>query len=83
MLLTDARRAARTTSEGGLVPLAEQDRQLWDRASITEGIALLTNALSQTPIGPYHGASNTERARKALPLIARRTPDASFLTRIK
>jgi RNA polymerase sigma factor (sigma-70 family) len=53
MLLTDARRAARTTTDGELVPLAEQDRQLWDRESITEGVALITDALSRTPIGPY------------------------------
>jgi RNA polymerase sigma factor (sigma-70 family) len=53
MLLTDARRAARTTADGALVPLAEQDRRLWDRVSITEGVALVTDALSRTPIGPY------------------------------
>lgn len=53
MLLTDARRAARTTTDGALVPLAEQDRRLWDRESIAEGVALITDALSRTPIGPY------------------------------
>ena len=38
MLLTDARRAARTTAGGELVPLADQDRALWDRAQIEEGV---------------------------------------------
>ena len=53
MLLTDARRAARTGPDGALVPLAEQDRGLWDRDSIEEGIALVTDALSRTRLGPY------------------------------
>jgi RNA polymerase sigma factor (sigma-70 family) len=46
MLLTDARRAARTAPDEGLVPLDKQDRTLWDRAEISEGIELLTAALS-------------------------------------
>ena len=53
MLLTDARRAARTTPDGRLVPLAEQDRSLWDRAAIEEGVALVTDALTRTTLGPY------------------------------
>jgi RNA polymerase sigma factor (sigma-70 family) len=53
MLLTDARRAARTTADGALVPLAEQDRTRWNAAAIEEGVALLTRALADTPIGPY------------------------------
>ena len=53
MLLTDARRAARTTPDGALVPLAEQDRRLWDRAATAEGVALIEDALARTPIGPY------------------------------
>jgi RNA polymerase sigma factor (sigma-70 family) len=53
MLLTDARRAARTTPTGALVPLAEQDRQLWDQAAIAEGVALVTQAMSSTELGPY------------------------------
>jgi RNA polymerase sigma factor (sigma-70 family) len=53
MLLTDARRPARTRADGALVPLAEQDRGLWIRPSIDEGVALLTRALAETPIGPY------------------------------
>jgi RNA polymerase sigma factor (sigma-70 family) len=53
MLLNDARRAARTRPDGALVPLEEQDRSLWDRERIGDGVALITDALSQTAIGPY------------------------------
>ncbi|HEX8347839.1 MAG TPA: DUF6596 domain-containing protein [Actinoplanes sp.] len=53
MLLTDARRPARTDGDGGLVPLAEQDRGRWDAAEIAEGIALITGALATAAIGPY------------------------------
>ncbi|MFE7114694.1 RNA polymerase sigma factor [Streptomyces sp. NPDC057654] len=54
MLLTDARRPARTGPDGDLVPLAEQDRGAWDREAIDEGTALVRRALSaRTPVGPY------------------------------
>ena len=53
MLLTDARRAARTQPDGSLVPLAEQDRAKWDREQIAEGTALLTEALPRGAAGPY------------------------------
>jgi RNA polymerase sigma factor (sigma-70 family) len=53
MLLTDARRPARSTADGALVPLAEQDRSRWDRAAIAEGTALITRSLQSAPIGPY------------------------------
>jgi predicted RNA polymerase sigma factor len=53
MLLTDARRPARTRPDGQLVPLAEQDRRLWDAQAIAEGIAVITQALARAPIGPY------------------------------
>jgi RNA polymerase sigma factor (sigma-70 family) len=53
MLLTDARRAARTGPSGELVPLDRQDRTLWDRAAIDEGIALLTATLPHGQVGPY------------------------------
>jgi RNA polymerase sigma factor (sigma-70 family) len=53
MLLTDARRAARTTRDGGLVPLAEQDRSRWDAALIREGVDLITETLPLGAIGPY------------------------------
>jgi predicted RNA polymerase sigma factor len=53
MLLTDARRAARTTADGSLVPLAEQDRARWNADQIAEGVALVSRTLGKTPIGPY------------------------------
>jgi len=53
MLLTDARRAARTGPGGELIPLDEQDRTLWDRAAIAEGIALAELALSKGEVGEY------------------------------
>jgi predicted RNA polymerase sigma factor len=53
MLLTDARRAARTCPDGSLVPLAEQDRTRWDRDRIAEGIALVEATLPVGPVGPY------------------------------
>ncbi|MFF5261507.1 RNA polymerase sigma factor [Actinomadura viridis] len=53
MLLTDARRAARTAPDGELIPLAEQDRSLWDRASLEEGLALVAEVLPHGPVGPY------------------------------
>jgi RNA polymerase sigma factor (sigma-70 family) len=53
MLLTDARRPARTHPDGTLIALAEQDRGLWNRAYVEEGTALITDALARTPLGPY------------------------------
>ena len=53
MLLTDARRRARTGPSGELVSLADQDRGLWDQREIEEGVALVTAALSQGPVGAY------------------------------
>ncbi|MBN8222815.1 MAG: sigma-70 family RNA polymerase sigma factor [Spirochaetes bacterium] len=53
MLLNDARREARITTDGLLVPLDEQNRSLWNRASIAEGVALLTRALPRGAVGPY------------------------------
>jgi predicted RNA polymerase sigma factor len=53
MLLTDARRAARTGPAGELVPLTEQDRRLWDQGAIAEGIALVSATLSKGSIGAY------------------------------
>ncbi|MFD7316349.1 RNA polymerase sigma factor [Streptomyces sp. NPDC059883] len=53
MLLTHARSAARTGPDGELIPLAEQDRGLWDARAIDEGTALLTATLPKGPLGPY------------------------------
>ncbi len=70
MLLTDARRAARTRADGSLVPLAEQDRERWNANYIEEGVALVTDALARTPLGPYQlqaaiAAVHDEAARTA------------------
>ncbi len=53
MLLTDARRAARTGAHGELVPMAEQDRSTWDRGEISEGLELVSGAFDQGVAGPY------------------------------
>jgi RNA polymerase sigma factor (sigma-70 family) len=70
MLLTDARRAARSRDDGAVVPLEEQDRGRWDREAIAEGVAIVTDALARTPIGPYQvqaaiAAVHAEAARTA------------------
>jgi predicted RNA polymerase sigma factor len=53
MLLTDARRLARTSAGGELIPLAQQDRALWDQQQIAEGIALISHTLPKGAVGPY------------------------------
>ncbi|KJK56549.1 RNA polymerase sigma factor [Saccharothrix sp. ST-888] len=53
MLLTDARRPARTRPDGALVPLADQDRSRWDQAALKEGLSLITETLPRTVAGPY------------------------------
>jgi RNA polymerase sigma factor (sigma-70 family) len=53
MLLTDARRPARTGPGGELIPLTEQDRSRWDPQAISEGVALVTAALSRGSVGEY------------------------------
>ena len=53
MLLTDARRPSRTGPDGQLIPLADQDRTGWDQALITEGVALITDALPRGAVGYY------------------------------
>jgi RNA polymerase sigma-70 factor (ECF subfamily) len=53
LLLHDARRVARTTPAGDLVPLEEQDRALWDREAIAEGRALVDRAIATHRLGPY------------------------------
>ncbi|PZF80064.1 RNA polymerase sigma factor [Jiangella anatolica] len=53
MLLTDARRPARSRPDGSLVPLAEQDRSRWSAKAIEEGVALVTGALQHGELGPY------------------------------
>ncbi|MET9345463.1 RNA polymerase sigma factor [Streptomyces termitum] len=53
MLLTDARRPARTDPHGALVPLADQDRGRWDAALIAEGVGLISRTLPRGRVGPY------------------------------
>jgi RNA polymerase sigma factor (sigma-70 family) len=53
MLLTDARRRARMSPEGDIIPLTRQDRTLWDRQQIAEGVALLSETLPKGSVGPY------------------------------
>jgi RNA polymerase sigma factor (sigma-70 family) len=53
MLLTDARRPARTREDGAVVPLADQDRSRWDASAIAEGVSLISDTLTRAPIGPY------------------------------
>jgi RNA polymerase sigma factor (sigma-70 family) len=53
LLLTDARRPARSRPDGSLVPLAEQDRSRWDAAAIAEGVALISATLARAQLGPY------------------------------
>jgi len=70
MLLTDARRPTRSRPDGSLIPLAEQDRDHWDRRAIDEGVALVTETLARAPIGPYQvqaaiAAVHDEAARAA------------------
>jgi RNA polymerase sigma factor (sigma-70 family) len=53
MLLTDARRRARTTAAGELIPLAQQDRALWDKEEIAHGVALISETLPKGSVGSY------------------------------
>jgi RNA polymerase sigma factor (sigma-70 family) len=53
MLLTDARRMARTGTEGEMIPLTKQDRAVWDKEQIAEGVALLSATLPKGSVGPY------------------------------
>lgn len=53
MLFTDARRAARSGPDGELIPLQTQDRALWDRPAIAEGVRLIVAALAKGSVGPY------------------------------
>jgi RNA polymerase sigma factor (sigma-70 family) len=53
LLLTDARRPARSRPDGSLVPLAEQDRSRWNADAIAEGVALISATLARAQLGPY------------------------------
>jgi predicted RNA polymerase sigma factor len=74
MVLTDARRDARATAEGDLIPLAEQDRARWDRTQIGAGVALVSAALARGPAGPYQ----LQAAIAALHCEAERAEDTDW-----
>ncbi|QFZ18121.1 RNA polymerase sigma factor [Saccharothrix syringae] len=74
MLLTDARRPARTRPDGSLVPLAEQDRSKWDQALIVEGVGLITAAVERGAVGEYQ----VQAAIAALHDDARRAEDTDW-----
>ncbi|MGH9308760.1 MAG: RNA polymerase sigma factor [Vicinamibacterales bacterium] len=75
MLLTDARRGARITGDGELVPLERQDRTLWDRAQIDEGVRILDDALARGEPGPYQ----IQAAIAALHATAAASADTDWL----
>jgi RNA polymerase sigma factor (sigma-70 family) len=74
MLLTDARRPARTLADGNLVPLDRQDRGRWDPAMIAEGTTLVRAALERGPAGPYQ----VQAAIAALHDEAKRAEDTDW-----
>ena len=69
MLLTDARRAARTGPDGRLIPLEEQDRDRWQPEMIAEGVALIDATLGRVPVGPY-------QVQAAIAALHDQAPDA-------
>jgi predicted RNA polymerase sigma factor len=75
MLLTDARRPARSGPDGDLIPLAEQDRSRWDRRLITEGTGLVTAALARRAVGQYQ----LQAAIAAVHAGAARTEDTDWV----
>jgi RNA polymerase sigma factor (sigma-70 family) len=74
MLLTEARRQARADPSGELIPLAQQDRSLWDRDLIAEGLELIAAASSKGPVGEYL----VQAQIAALHDQARRTEDTNW-----
>ena len=74
MLLTDARRPARTDADGELIPLDEQDRTVWDRELIAEGVALLDGAVTRGAVGEYQ----LQAAIAALHVRAARAQDTDW-----
>lgn len=74
MLLTDARRSARTDALGELIPLADQDRTLWNSDAIEEGSSLITRTLETKPLGPYQ----VQAAIAAVHAEARRSDETDW-----
>jgi RNA polymerase sigma-70 factor (ECF subfamily) len=88
MLLHESRRPARTSSQGDLILLEDQDRSLWDRAMIDEGLTLVERAFASKPPGPYRlqaaiAALHAEAARPEATDWAQITALYSLLLRIK
>jgi RNA polymerase sigma factor (sigma-70 family) len=75
MLLTDARRDARTGPQGELIPLDEQDRDRWDKAAVEEGVALVTRALSRGPDGS-RGPAGPYAVRAAIAAVHDEAPNS-------
>jgi RNA polymerase sigma factor (sigma-70 family) len=67
MLLTEARRPARTDANGGLIPLADQDRTRWDRDLIAEGVALVVDAWGKGSVGEYQVQAAIAAAHDQVP----------------
>lgn len=86
LLLSDARRPARTSADGELVRLEDQDRGLWDRAAIGEGIALLESALPFGPVGPtscrQRSPPSTPRRRHGQRPTGRRSSNSIRCSRV-
>ena len=74
MLLTDARRPARSGPDGSLIPLEEQDRSRWDAGAIREGTSLISRTLAVAPPGPYQ----LQAAIAAVHAEARRAADTDW-----
>jgi RNA polymerase sigma-70 factor, ECF subfamily len=70
MLLIESRRTARTTAEGDLVPLTDQDRALWDRSLIAEGQAIVRQCLRRNGPGPYQIQAAINAIHSAAPTAA-------------
>jgi RNA polymerase sigma-70 factor (ECF subfamily) len=70
MLLHESRRAARTSPEGDLILLEDQDRSLWNREQIAEGTALVERALSSRQVGPYTLQAAIAAVHAAAPTVA-------------
>ena len=70
MLLTDARRPARTGPSGELIPMAEQDRLLWNSDMIAEGVLLVDEAMSRGPVGPYQLQAAISALHDGAPSVA-------------
>jgi RNA polymerase sigma-70 factor (ECF subfamily) len=70
LMLIESRRAARTTPEGGLVLLADQDRSRWDRGLIAEGQAIVRQCLRRNLPGPYQIQAAINAVHSDAPTVA-------------